>query len=107
MRKLVFIVAFAAFGFIASEASAVTVLTTTGSEAEAEAIAEALLADELAACVQIIEIRSRYIWNGAVRHEPEQLLLINVSRHSIDRMNLAEGSALQIGLPADCMRLLA
>jgi hypothetical protein len=29
MRKLVFIVAFAAFGFVASEASAVTVLTTT------------------------------------------------------------------------------
>lgn len=29
MRKLVFIVAFAAFGFIASEASAVTVLNTT------------------------------------------------------------------------------
>jgi hypothetical protein len=29
MRKLLFIVAFAAFGFVASQASAVTVLTTT------------------------------------------------------------------------------
>ncbi len=29
MRKMVFVVAFAAFGFVASEASAVTVLTTT------------------------------------------------------------------------------
>jgi periplasmic divalent cation tolerance protein len=54
----------------------VTVLTTASSEAEAERICEALLADELAACVQILEIRSRYIWNGAVQHEPEQLLLI-------------------------------
>ena len=43
----------------------------------------------------------------AIADAGEQLLLINVSRHSIDRMNLAEGSALQVGLPADCMRLLA
>jgi periplasmic divalent cation tolerance protein len=54
----------------------VTVLTTTSDVAEAEAIAEALLADELAACVQILEIRSRYVWQGAVQREPEQLLLI-------------------------------
>ena len=54
----------------------VTVLTTTSAAAEAEAIAEALLAEQLAACVQILEIRSRYVWEGAVRHEPEQLLLI-------------------------------
>ena len=54
----------------------VTVLTTTADEAEAEAIADALLADELAACVQIMPIRSRYVWNGAVQREAEQLLLI-------------------------------
>src|ERR1700757_2726498 len=54
----------------------VTVLTTTASEAEAEAIAEALLAEELAACVQITAIRSRYVWKGAVQREAEQLLLI-------------------------------
>ena len=54
----------------------VTVLTTTATEDEAETIAEALLADELAACVQILAIRSRYVWKGEVRREPEQLLLI-------------------------------
>ena len=43
----------------------------------------------------------------AVADAGDQLLLINVSRHSIDRMSLSEGSALRIGLPADCMRLLA
>jgi iron(III) transport system ATP-binding protein len=37
----------------------------------------------------------------------DQPLLINISRHSIDRMNLVEGSPLQVGLPADCMRLLS
>jgi iron(III) transport system ATP-binding protein len=37
----------------------------------------------------------------------EQPLLINISRHSIDEMSLIEGSALHVGLPAECMRLLA
>jgi len=54
----------------------VTVLTTTAAADEAEVIAEALLADGLAACVQITEIRSRYVWNGQIQREPEQLLLI-------------------------------
>jgi len=54
----------------------VTVHTTTASEAEAEAIAEALLGEELAACVQIVAIRSRYLWKGELQREPEQLLLI-------------------------------
>jgi iron(III) transport system ATP-binding protein len=37
----------------------------------------------------------------------EQPLLINISRHSIDELSLVEGSALHVGLPAECMRLLA
>jgi uncharacterized protein involved in tolerance to divalent cations len=75
----------------------VTVLTTTATEDEADAIADALLQEELAACVQITPIRSRYIWKGEVRREAEQLLLIKTraalfelvrgairSRHSYD-----------------------
>lgn len=54
----------------------VTVMTTTASEAEAEAIADALLAEALAACVQIAKVRSRYVWKGEVQREAEQLLLI-------------------------------
>jgi periplasmic divalent cation tolerance protein len=54
----------------------VTVLTTTASPEDAERIAEAVLAEGLAACVQIAEIRSRYLWQGAVQRETEQLLLI-------------------------------
>ena len=53
-----------------------TVLTTTASEREAETIAEALLNEALAACVQILPIRSRYVWNGAIQRQAEQLLLI-------------------------------
>jgi periplasmic divalent cation tolerance protein len=51
-------------------------MTTAGSDAEAEALAEALLAERLAACVQLSPIRSRYVWKGAVQREDEILLLI-------------------------------
>ena len=36
----------------------------------------------------------------------DQPLVVNLSRHSTDEMNLAVGALLQVGLPADCMRLL-
>ena len=64
----------------------VTVLTTTATDAEAEAIAEALLAEALAACVQILPIRSRYVWKGAVQRETEQLLLIKTREALFDRV---------------------
>jgi len=37
---------------------------------------------------------------------PMQSIVVNLSRHSLDRMSLAIGAALSIGLPRDCMRLL-
>ena len=36
----------------------------------------------------------------------DQPLVVNLSRHSIDEMNLAEGEPLSVGLPPDCIRLL-
>ncbi len=49
----------------------ITVVTTLGSRAEAQAMARALVERKLAACAQIAEIESFYTWNGAVQHEPE------------------------------------
>ncbi|MGV1048254.1 MAG: divalent-cation tolerance protein CutA [Solirubrobacterales bacterium] len=50
----------------------VQVLTTAGSEWEAEAISRALLEARLAACVQVVgPIRSRYRWRGAVAEADE------------------------------------
>lgn len=48
----------------------------TSSEAEAEAIAQALLEARLAACVQMSPIRSRYVWKGEIAREDEVLLAI-------------------------------
>jgi periplasmic divalent cation tolerance protein len=50
----------------------VQVLTTAGSEEEAERIAAALVDSRLAACVQTIgPIRSRYRWQGGIEEARE------------------------------------
>jgi periplasmic divalent cation tolerance protein len=52
------------------------VLTTAGSRAEADLIAEALVEARLAACVQIVgPITSRYWWDGAMETAEEWLCL--------------------------------
>ena len=50
--------------------------TTVAQLDDAERIAAMLLAEKLAACVQIMGINSRYVWQGETNHEPELLLLI-------------------------------
>ena len=53
------------------------VVTTTVSQREdAERLAEILLSEKLAACVQIFNISSRYIWKGEKVLEPELMLMI-------------------------------
>jgi periplasmic divalent cation tolerance protein len=54
----------------------ITILTTTASPDEADRIADAILAEGLAACVQIAQVRSRYVWKGQAERADEQLLLI-------------------------------
>lgn len=57
----------------------ILVQTTTATIEDAERLAEALLAEGLAACVQIAAIRSRYVWKGAVERTDEQLLLVKTA----------------------------
>lgn len=52
------------------------VMTSIGSEAQANALAKQLLAERLAACVQIQQVRSHYIWQDKACDEAESLLFI-------------------------------
>jgi len=53
-------------------AECVQVLTTAGSEAEAERISAALVEGRLAACVQVLgPVASRYRWGGEVEEARE------------------------------------
>lgn len=52
------------------------VITTTATKAEADKLARILLAQQLAACIQVMPISSYYTWNGSVNVDEEQILAI-------------------------------
>jgi periplasmic divalent cation tolerance protein len=52
------------------------VLVTAGSEAEAKTIAEALVTEKLAACVNLYSITSVYTWQSQLQQDPEWQLTI-------------------------------
>jgi len=62
-------------------AGEIVVLVTVESHEEGEKIADHLVAERLAACVNILgPIRSVYRWEGAVRRDTEHLLIIKSTR---------------------------
>ncbi|MFM7426365.1 MAG: divalent-cation tolerance protein CutA [Elainella sp.] len=52
------------------------VLVTAASQTDAEALAEALIAAKLAACVNLFPVRSVYVWKQEVCRDQEWQLLI-------------------------------
>jgi len=52
------------------------ILCAAGSRAEAKRLADLLVGERLAACVQIMDIASTYTWQGKLVHAQECLLLI-------------------------------
>ena len=58
---------------------ATLIMTTVGSEDAAARLATALVQRREAACVQQVDIRSRYRWEGEVKCDPEILLLVKTS----------------------------
>jgi periplasmic divalent cation tolerance protein len=66
------------------------VLTTSGSEAEARKIAQALVERRLAACVNIVpRIQSVYRWEGKVEQAEEFLLLIKTVKDREEQVRAA------------------
>jgi periplasmic divalent cation tolerance protein len=71
------------------------VVVTCPSDDEADRIAERLVAEQLAACVQALPIKSRYVWKGETKRVSEVLMLVETRRAlvaEIDRlMNTISG----------------
>lgn len=68
----------------------IQVITTTAERSEANAIAEALLKQRLAACVQIGgPIDSSYWWNGRIETSREFVLTIKTRRDLFPRLEAA------------------
>ncbi|MEZ5364849.1 MAG: divalent-cation tolerance protein CutA [Bryobacterales bacterium] len=66
------------------------VLTTCGSDVDAERIARTLVERRLAACVNIIGgVRSIYRWKDAVEDDAELLLVIKTQTSAIEALKTA------------------
>ena len=65
---------------------AVIIQTTTSSKEEAKNIAEILIQDKLAACVQLKDIESLYNWDGKLCCERETLLSIKTKKELFSKV---------------------
>jgi periplasmic divalent cation tolerance protein len=81
------------------------ILTTTGSQEEADKIAHALVERRLAACVNIVpQIGSVYRWQGKVETAQEWLLLIKTEAELYERVRDALKELHSYDLP-ECIML--
>jgi periplasmic divalent cation tolerance protein len=64
--------------------AAILILTTASTQEEAARIAEALVTEKLAACVQTAPIESWYRWDGKIERAAEIRLHIKTSEHCAD-----------------------
>jgi periplasmic divalent cation tolerance protein len=55
------------------------VVTTTDSQAEADRLAEAIVANRLGACVHVLPVTSVYRWDGKVERAAELRLVIKTA----------------------------
>lgn len=62
------------------------VLTTTGSQQEANQLSELLVREKLAACVQSMPITSTYTWEGQLTQDSEWLLLIKTRSEIFEKL---------------------
>lgn len=76
------------------------VLTTAANDAEADAIAAALVERGLAACVQVVPgVRSVYRWKGEICRDEERLLVIKTARDLFPRVRETVGALHSYELP--------
>ncbi|HXU29655.1 MAG TPA: divalent-cation tolerance protein CutA [Thermoanaerobaculia bacterium] len=74
---------------MADASSYCVVITTTATREDAEAIARHLLAEKLAACVQVSAIESFYTWNHEIARENELVLYIKTRTNLYEKVEEA------------------
>jgi len=67
--------------------NAVVVVTTVGAGFDALSLAEQLVDEKLAACVNILpQVHSVYRWQGRVEQDDEQVLIIKTEESRLDAL---------------------
>ena len=80
--------------------NALLVLTNLPDRAAAEKLADALVAQQVAACVNILApCRSVYRWKGAVQHDEEHPVLIKTTQERYPALEAAIRAAHPYELP--------
>jgi periplasmic divalent cation tolerance protein len=68
----------------------VLVVLVTCPPDQAQAIADALVEERVAACVNVVtSLQSVYRWKGAVQHEGEALLIVKTTKDRFDALKQA------------------
>jgi len=81
------------------------VLTTCGSEEEASRIAQSLVENRLAACVNVIaQVKSIYRWEGKVESAAEWLLVVKTTADQFAQVRQRIGALHSYELP-ECLCL--
>lgn len=78
----------------------IVVMSTCGSAEEAQRLARELVAQRVAACVNIVApVRSIYRWNGRIEETDERLLIVKTTRSRFDRLRTILEAAHSYELP--------
>jgi periplasmic divalent cation tolerance protein len=77
------------------------VMTTCESQETAEQLAEAIVTESLAACVQVVPITSFYRWKGELAREAERLLLIKTRADRYEELEAFIAENHTYDLPAE------
>ena len=86
------------------ESTKLLVLTNLPDRAAAEKLADMLIAEQLAACVNILApCRSVYRWKGAVQHDEEHPMLIKTTQARYAELE----QALRAGHPYELPEIIA
>ena len=85
---------------MAAPSDYLAVVTTLPTRTAAQDLARALVTQRLAACAQISEIESFYVWDGALQQEPEWRLLLKTRAALYERVEAAIRAAHPYALPA-------
>ena len=64
------------------------IMTTLPNKEEAQKLARGLVAEQLAACVQLLDIQSVYTWQGEVQEDNEVLLFIKTRSDLYDAVEV-------------------